>query len=91
LICVPLYLAAESVAALAPMTRWMVTAVCFIVGWTIQFVGHGYEGRRPAFTVNMLQVFMAPAFLVAEIIFAVGLQRHLSDALHLRAQKYARP
>jgi uncharacterized membrane protein YGL010W len=90
IICVPLYLAAESVAVMAPMTRWLVTAACFVVGWAIQFIGHVYEGRRPAFTVNMLQIFMAPGFLVAEMMFSVGLQRSLAEALHLRAQKFAR-
>jgi uncharacterized membrane protein YGL010W len=90
-ICVPLYLAAESVAAMAPLTRWTVTAASFVIGWAIQFIGHVYEGRRPAFTVNMLQVFMAPGFLVAEMMFAAGLQRSLAEVLHLRAQKYARP
>ncbi len=91
IICVPLYLAAASVAAMDPMTRWLVTAVCFVAGWAVQFVGHVYEGRRPAFTVNTLQIFMAPGFLVAEMMFAAGLQRGLAEALHLRAQKFARP
>jgi uncharacterized membrane protein YGL010W len=91
IICVPLYLAAESVAAMDPLARWGAIAVCFILGWAIQFVGHVYEGRRPAFTVNMLQIFMAPAFLVAEIAFAAGLQRQLAEGLELRAQKYAGP
>lgn len=89
--CVPIYLAAESVATTALMTRWAVATACFVVGWAAQFMGHVYEGRRPAFTVNMLQVFMAPAFLIAEMMFAAGLQRNLADVLRLRAQKFARP
>lgn len=91
ILCVPLYLAAESISVMAPTPRWSVTAACFVVGWAIQFVGHVYEGRRPAFTVNMLQIFMAPGFLVAEMTFAAGLQRNLAEDLRLRAQKFARP
>lgn len=88
-ISIPLYLAAQRVAGMDPMPRWLVTAVCFILGWAIQFAGHVFEGRRPAFTANLLQVFMAPAFLVAEVMFAAGLQRKLAEVLELRAQKYA--
>ena len=90
LISVPLYLVAEYVAMMDFIARWALAAATFVVGWAIQFVGHVFEGRRPAFTVNMLQVFMAPAFLVAELLFAAGQQRALADALKLRARKYAR-
>ncbi len=86
----PLYLVAESVAATAPVMRWSIVAGCFSVGWAIQFIGHVFERRRPAFTVNMLQVLMAPAFLVAEMMFAAGLQRGLARELDVRARKYAR-
>jgi uncharacterized membrane protein YGL010W len=89
LACIPLYLLAEGVAGMAPTPRWLTTAACFIGGWAIQFMGHVFEGRKPAFLTNLLQVFMAPGFLVAELMFAAGLQRELADALSVRAQKYA--
>ncbi|MEQ9448719.1 MAG: DUF962 domain-containing protein, partial [Rhodospirillaceae bacterium] len=63
-------------------------AVCFVVGWIIQFIGHVFEGRRPALTVNILQVFMAPPFLIAESLFALGLQRSLERRVQERAGKY---
>lgn len=67
---------------------WSLTAAAFVVGWIIQFVGHAFEGRRPALTVNLLQIFMAPPFLVAEILFAVGFERQLGETLLLRSVKY---
>lgn len=88
---VPLLLAAEGVAASDPPLQWIVAGASFVVGWAIQFWGHVFEGRRPAFLTNILQVFMAPAFLVAEILFTAGLQRALCNTLHSRAEKYARP
>ena len=88
IICVPLYLAAASVAAMDPMTRWLVTAVCFVAGWAVQFVGHVFEGRRPALFDNAVQVFMAPAFLIAEILFAAGLEQDLRRDIDRRHQKY---
>jgi uncharacterized membrane protein YGL010W len=45
-------------------------------------------GRRPAFFVNILQVFMAPAFLIAEILIGVGLQKVLARDLDARSLKY---
>lgn len=41
-------------------------AVLFIVGWAIQFTGHIFEGRKPALFDNLTQVFIAPAFLIAD-------------------------
>lgn len=88
--CMPIYLLSARVAELEMTQRWAITAACFVAGWVIQFVGHIFEGRKPAFLSNILQLFMAPAFLIAEMAFAAGLQRGLADILRLRAQKYAR-
>lgn len=89
-LAVPLYLAAQQVALMDPVPRWVLAATSFAAGWAIQFVGHVFEGRRPAFTVNALQVFMAPAFLVAELLFALGAQRSLSETLDVKARRFAR-
>lgn len=87
----PLYLAAVVLGGLTPAALWTVTAASFVGGWAIQLLGHVFERRRPAFTVNMLQVLMAPAFLVAELIFTFGLQGRLAKILEMRARKFARP
>jgi uncharacterized membrane protein YGL010W len=68
---------------------WTTAAVAFFVGWAIQFVGHAFEGRRPALTVNLLQAFMAPPFLVAELLFGLGLEKEVEAAVLERSKKYA--
>lgn len=49
----------------------------FIVGWAAQFIGHYFEGNRPAFMENLFQLFVAPIFLVAEIVFLLGFKKEL--------------
>ena len=44
----------------------------FVGGWILQLVGHVFEGRRPALVDNLLQIFVAPIFLMAEVFFALG-------------------
>jgi uncharacterized membrane protein YGL010W len=66
-----------------------VAASAFIGGWIIQFVGHVFEGRRPAFTDNIVQILMAPPFLIAEMLFARGYATDLKQVLETRSQKYA--
>jgi uncharacterized membrane protein YGL010W len=46
--------------------------VAFIVGWLIQFVGHWFEGRKPALFDNITQSLNAPIFLVTEVFFMLG-------------------
>jgi len=63
-------------------------AVLFIVGWVIQFMGHVFEGRKPALFDNLTQVFIAPAFLIAEVLFMLGLEQKLKADVEARAGKY---
>ena len=44
----------------------------FVVGWAIQFVGHYYEGRKPAFADDLRGLLVGPMFVVAEWMFAAG-------------------
>jgi uncharacterized membrane protein YGL010W len=44
----------------------------FVVGWFIQFVGHYYEGRKPAFTDDVVGLLVGPMFVVLEIGAAAG-------------------
>lgn len=47
----------------------------FVAGWAIQFVGHIFEGRKPAFVDDIMGLIIGPLFLVAEAAFAAGLRR----------------
>ncbi len=71
------------------VAAWVVFAVCFVGGWVIQLVGHALEGRKPALADNLLQIFIAPVFLVAETAFALGLRKPLHDAVERRRPDYA--
>ena len=44
----------------------------FVVGWVIQFIGHYYEGRKPAFVDDLLGLLTGPMFVTAEALFALG-------------------
>jgi uncharacterized membrane protein YGL010W len=50
---------------------------CFVVGWVIQFIGHWYEGKKPAFVDDMVGLLVGPMFIVAEVMFALGWNRPL--------------
>lgn len=84
----PLYLLAEIVGRNEGRDLWIVGPSCFAAGWAFQFAGHICEGRRPAFTINILQVFIGPAFIIAEVAFAAGLQKNLAATLRARSQKF---
>ncbi|MBA4176004.1 MAG: hypothetical protein C0505_05510 [Leptothrix sp. (in: Bacteria)] len=49
----------------------------FLVGWVIQFVGHYYEGRKPAFVDDLVGLFVAPMFVLLEMLAPLGLFRGL--------------
>ena len=53
----------------------------FVVGWVIQFVGHYYEGRKPAFVDDLTGLLVGPMFVTAEVVFALGLCRPLHDEI----------
>lgn len=83
-----LYALAEIVGQGDSDTVWTTFAICFVGGWIIQFIGHIFEGRRPALFTNILQIFMAPPFLIAEILFALGFEKGLAHELDRRSVKY---
>jgi uncharacterized membrane protein YGL010W len=68
-----LLLIAGHFATLSTMA-WLGAGVgIFVVGWIIQFVGHYYEGRKPAFVDDLIGLAIGPLFVVAELGFLVGL------------------
>lgn len=84
----PMLAVAEWLAGLGHQVGGIAAAVLFVAGWIIQLVGHAYEGRKPALVDNLLQIFIAPIFLAAEILFAVGLKRDLHAAVEARHTRY---
>lgn len=75
--------AAEALAsALGAGSTWGAFLVLFVGGWILQFLGHHYEGKRPALLDNIFQAFIGPMFLVAEIMVALGQRRDLASLIH---------
>ena len=57
----------------------------FVVGWIIQFIGHYYEGRKPAFVDDLMGLVVGPLFVVAELGFLLGLRPEVQEAVERRA------
>ena len=57
----------------------------FGVGWVIQFVGHYYEGRKPAFMDDVMGLIIGPLFVAAELGFALGLRKEVQAEVEQRS------
>jgi uncharacterized membrane protein YGL010W len=69
-----------------PTAVWLVIgAVGFFVGWGLQFVGHHFEGRKPAFVDDLVGLLIGPLFVVAEALFMLGFCEDLQHAIEARA------
>ncbi|WP_268798544.1 Mpo1 family 2-hydroxy fatty acid dioxygenase [Pseudomonas huanghezhanensis] len=68
-----------------PILVWLSAGLgLFIVGWAIQFVGHYYEGRKPAFIDDISGLIIGPLFVVAELAFLLGMRKDLQHAIEQR-------
>lgn len=57
----------------------------FVVGWLIQFIGHYYEGRKPAFADDAVGLLVGPMFVVMELLALLGLFRSLVSEIERSA------
>jgi len=72
--------------AAAPFSTWLSIGVgCFVIGWIIQFVGHYFEGKKPAFVDDVIGFLIGPMFVVAEVLFALGLCGDLAEHIESTA------
>ena len=80
-----LLLMAQSVAG-GSVASWLAWGVGFFVaGWLIQFVGHWYEGKKPAFVDDIVGLLVGPMFVTAEALFAFGWNRPWLAEIERRA------
>jgi uncharacterized membrane protein YGL010W len=81
-------LMAASTAAGLPLGSWLTLGVgLFVVGWILQFIGHYYEGRKPAFVDDVMGLAIGPLFVVAEAGFLVGLRPEVKAAMEAPADR----
>ncbi|MFM2042703.1 MAG: hypothetical protein RLY86_1279 [Pseudomonadota bacterium] len=83
---IPTLVLAHWVAAQDGTTIAVVFAATFIGGWIVQLIGHKFEGNKPALTQNLLQLFIAPLFLTAELFFALGLKKDVEAEVERRVK-----
>ncbi|MDD1132674.1 DUF962 domain-containing protein [Pseudomonas shahriarae] len=64
---------------------WLSSGIgLFVLGWVIQFVGHYYEGRKPAFVDDVSGLIVGPLFVVVELAFLLGLRHELKRQIEER-------
>ena len=69
----------------AGTVAWLVWGIgMFVVGWIFQFVGHYYEGRKPAFVDDVIGLIIGPLFVAAEVAFAMGLRKEVQHAVEAK-------
>jgi uncharacterized membrane protein YGL010W len=65
---------------------WLALGVgLFAFGWTLQFIGHYWEGRKPAFVDDITGLIIGPLFVVAEAAFALGLRKEVQTYIESKA------
>ncbi len=72
-------------AARLPTGEWLLAGFgTFAIGWIIQFIGHAWEGRKPAFADDLIGLAIGPLFVLCEMLFALGLRPELKRAIESR-------
>jgi uncharacterized membrane protein YGL010W len=84
--CVAALLLAAHQVAHGSTAAWLGWGLgSFVVGWVIQFVGHWYEGRKPAFVDDLSGLLVGPMFVTAEALFMLGWNKPLLAEIERRA------
>lgn len=80
-----LSLAAGNWFAAQSTATWLGAGIgLFVVGWVFQFVGHFYEGRKPAFVDDLVGLIVGPLFVAAEAGFLLGLRDEVRHEIEAR-------
>jgi uncharacterized membrane protein YGL010W len=64
---------------------WLPGLVVFVIGWIIQFVGHIFEGRKPAFVDDVVGLLVGPMFVVGEVLMMAGMLRSMHGLIESQA------
>jgi len=71
--------------AVQPMAIWLGSGIgLFVLGWALQFVGHYYERRKPAFVDDLMGLAIGPLFVLAEAGFLLGMRDEVRAAIEAR-------
>ena len=64
---------------------WFPGLAVFVIGWIIQFVGHIFEGRKPAFVDDVVGLLVGPMFVVGEALMMAGMLRSMHSLIEAQA------
>lgn len=64
---------------------WQAGLGLFVIGWVFQFIGHYFEGRKPAFVDDLVGLLVGPMFVVGEVLMAVGLLQRMHRDIERQA------
>jgi uncharacterized membrane protein YGL010W len=68
------------------MASWLAWGLgFFVVGWVIQFIGHYYEGKKPAFADDLVGLLVGPMFVVLELLAPLGFFKGLMAGVERHA------
>ena len=77
-----LLLAAQPIAAMA-FWPWLSIGVgVFVFGWVLQFIGHYYEGKKPAFVDDLIGLIIGPLYVTVELLFLMGFYKTLEGEVN---------
>ena len=76
--------ASEVVARTSAGISLGIAVVLFAVGWALQFLGHKFEGMKPAFFDDVAQLLIGPLFVCAEVFFLLGAKTGLRHVIEER-------
>jgi|SRR5579859_1992836 len=66
-------------------TTWLIAGIgLFVVGWVFQFIGHHFEGRKPAFLDDLMGLAIGPLFVLAEAGFLIGWRKDVEREIEAR-------
>jgi len=66
--------------AMMTTSLWLSISIgIFVGGWILQFIGHHYEGKKPAFVDDIMGLAIGPLFVLAELSFELGLRNKLKS------------
>jgi uncharacterized membrane protein YGL010W len=71
----------------SPTVVWLLSGSLFIIGWTLQILGHArFEHRKPALLDNPTHLLIGPMFLVAKLLVDLGFRPDLAQAISASSQ-----
>ncbi len=70
------------------ITHWLTFSIStFVIGWIFQFIGHFYEKKKPAFMDDIVGLAVGPLFVLAELVFLIGLRKPLEERMLAEAKR----